>query len=211
MAIICVALLAIKRKGVMPYVRQVLIVLILFAINLRPMYISSEIKVIRQKLNCYCIIVLDDTLSMMAEDVEGGLDEDAPRTRMDRAKEDIEHIQKTMVGAKFCIIDFNNDGVAHITDLYLAMSMITGEHVDGKTYDVTVDMNKDGVVDLEDLSIAYNYAVGNYTEDDLFKMGISDAELEILGFGATKTCNNSACNTVLPEGAVYCHVCGNHQ
>ena len=109
MAIICVALLAIKRKGVMPYVRQVLIVLILFAINLRPMYISDEVKVIRQKLNCYCIIVLDDTLSMMAEDVEGGLDEDAPRTRMDRAKEDIEHIQKTMVGAKFCIIDFNND------------------------------------------------------------------------------------------------------
>ena len=108
-------------------------------------------------------------------------------------------------------IDFNNDGVAHITDLYLAMSMITGEHADGKTYDVTVDMNKDGVVDLEDLSIAYNYAVGNYDLVDLFKMGISDAELEILGFGATKTCNNSACNTVLPEDAVYCHVCGNHQ
>ena len=108
MAIICVALLAIKRKGVMPYVRQVLIVLILFAINLRPMYISSEIKVIRQKLNCYCIIVLDDTLSMNAEDVPG-FEEDRPRTRMDQAKEDIDYITKNLVGAKFCIIDFNND------------------------------------------------------------------------------------------------------
>ena len=67
MAIICVALLVIKRKGVIPYIRQVLIVVLLFAINLRPMYISDEIKVIRQKLNCYCIIVLDDTLSMMAD------------------------------------------------------------------------------------------------------------------------------------------------
>ena len=108
MAIICVALLVIKRKGVMPYVRQVLIVLILFAINLRPMYISDEIKVIRQKLNCYCIIVLDDTLSMNAEDVPG-FEEDRPRTRMDQAKEDIDYITKNLVGAKFCIIDFNND------------------------------------------------------------------------------------------------------
>ena len=108
-------------------------------------------------------------------------------------------------------LDFNMDGEAHITDLYLAMSMITGEHVDGLTYDVTVDMNKDGVVDLEDLSIAYNYNVGNYTLEDLFKMGISESELAILGHGATKTCNNSDCDTVLPEGANYCHVCGNHQ
>ena len=108
MAIICVALLVIKRKGVMPYVRQVLIVLILFAINLRPMYISDEVKVIRQKLNCYCIIVLDDTLSMNAEDVPG-FEEDRPRTRMDQAKEDIDYITKNLVGAKFCIIDFNND------------------------------------------------------------------------------------------------------
>ena len=106
MAIICVALLAIKRKGIMPYVRQVLIVILLFAINLRPMYISDEIKVIRQKLNCYCIIVLDDTLSMMAEDYDG---EDGKNTRMDAAKADIEYITKNLVGAKFCIIDFNND------------------------------------------------------------------------------------------------------
>ena len=108
MAIICVALLAIKRKGVMPYIRQILMVLLLFAINLRPMYISSEIKVIRQKLNCYCIIVLDDTLSMMAEDIDDYVG-DKPKTRMDRAKEDIDYITKNLVGAKFCIVDFNND------------------------------------------------------------------------------------------------------
>ena len=108
MAIICVALIAIKRKGVMPYIRQILMVILLFAINLRPMYISSEIKVIRQKLNCYCIIVLDDTLSMMADDVDDYVG-DNPKTRMDRAKEDIDYITKNLVGAKFCIVDFNND------------------------------------------------------------------------------------------------------
>ena len=92
----------------MPYIRQILMVILLFAINLRPMYISSEIKVIRQKLNCYCIIVLDDTLSMMADDVDDYVG-DKPKTRMDRAKEDIDYITKNLVGAKFCIIDFNND------------------------------------------------------------------------------------------------------
>ena len=103
MVIICIGLLAIKRKGVIPYIRQVLIVLLLFAINLRPMYISNEVKVIRQKLNCYCIIVIDDTLSMMAEDYDGG------RPRMEGVKADVEYITEQMTGAKFCLIDFNND------------------------------------------------------------------------------------------------------
>ena len=103
MVIICLGLLAIKRKGVIPYVRQVLMVLLLFAINLRPMYISNEVKVLRQKLNCYCIIVIDDTLSMMAEDYDGN------RPRMEGVKADVEYITEQMTGAKFCLIDFNND------------------------------------------------------------------------------------------------------
>lgn len=103
MAIICIALLVIKRKGIMPYVRQILMVLLLFAINLRPMYVSSEVKVMRQKINCYCIIVIDDTLSMMAEDYNGG------KPRMEGVKADVEYITKNLTGAKFCVIDFNND------------------------------------------------------------------------------------------------------
>lgn len=103
MIIICLGLLAMKRKGIIPYVRQVLIVILLFVINLRPMVISDQVKVVRQKLNCYCVIVVDDTLSMMAED-HAGYD-----TRMDGAKADIEYITKQLAGAKFCLIDFNND------------------------------------------------------------------------------------------------------
>ena len=112
MVIICIGLLAIKRKGIAPYIRQVLMVLLLFAINLRPMYISNEVKVMRQKLNCYCIIVIDDTLSMMAEDYNGS------SPRMDGVKADVEYITEQMTGAKFCVIDFNNDVnlVAPFTD-----------------------------------------------------------------------------------------------
>ena len=103
MVIICIGLLAIKRKGIVPYIRQVIIVLLLFVINLRPMVISNEVKVMRQKLNCYCIIVIDDTLSMMAEDYDDGA------TRMEGVKQDVAYITEQLNGAKFCIIDFNND------------------------------------------------------------------------------------------------------
>ena len=97
MVIICIGLLAIKRKGIVPYIRQAIIVLLLFVINLRPMVISNEVKVMRQKLNCYCIIVIDDTLSMMAEDYDDGA------TRMEGVKQDVAYITEQLNGAKFCI------------------------------------------------------------------------------------------------------------
>ena len=103
MVIISIGLLAIKRKGIIPYVRQCLIVLLLFVINLRPMIMTDDVTVIKQKLNCYCIIVVDDTLSMMAEDYNGS------EPRMNGVKADVEYITEKMVGAKFCLIDFNND------------------------------------------------------------------------------------------------------
>ena len=44
MVIICIGLLAIKRKGVIPYIRQCLIVVLLFVINLRPMNMTEEVR-----------------------------------------------------------------------------------------------------------------------------------------------------------------------
>ena len=98
MVIICIGLLAIKRKGIVPYIRQCLIVVLLFAINLRPMYISDEVKVMRQKLNCYCIIVIDDTLSMMAEDYNG------IEPRMNGVKADVEYITDFSVIAGYGVM-----------------------------------------------------------------------------------------------------------
>ena len=103
MVILCIGLLAIKRRGVIPYIRQILMVILIFVINLRPMIMSNDVTVIKQKLNCYCIICIDDTLSMMAEDYDG----DNPR--MDGVKADVEYITQQLTGAKFCLIDFNND------------------------------------------------------------------------------------------------------
>lgn len=103
-------------------------------------------------------------------------------------------------------LDFNKDGDFHVTDLYLAMSLLTGEHPDGKTYDVTMDLNKDGEVTLEELNIAYNYYVGNNTAKDLFCMGLSDAEIELIFGGDSLHCVQ--CGGEIAGYEVYCPHCG---
>ena len=102
MAVICVVLIVFKRRGVMPYIRQILIVALLFIINLRPMYPSDNILVQKQKMDLNVIIVIDDTLSMLGNDQEGY------DTRLDRAKADVTYILENLPGAKFSIISFNN-------------------------------------------------------------------------------------------------------
>ena len=53
MIILCLGLLAIKRKGIIPYVRQILIVILLFVINLRPLPIwTVKVSVAPLPLRC---------------------------------------------------------------------------------------------------------------------------------------------------------------
>ena len=103
MAVICVVLLVFKRRGTAAYIRQIVTVVLLFAINLRPMYPADNIKVQKQTLDLDVIFVIDDTISMLAEDQEGY------DTRMDAAKDDMYYIIDGLPGAKFSVISFNND------------------------------------------------------------------------------------------------------
>ncbi|MCQ2516486.1 MAG: VWA domain-containing protein [Saccharofermentans sp.] len=103
MAIICVVLLCFKRRGVMPYIRQILIVVLLFAINIRPMYLDKNTLVQRQKLDAYVIFCVDSTISMLAEDYDGN------HTRLEGAKSDMYHIIDRLDGSQFALISFNND------------------------------------------------------------------------------------------------------
>ncbi len=108
-------------------------------------------------------------------------------------------------------LDFNRNGVGNENDLFLAMSMLTGEHPLGKTYDVTLDIDQDGVVTPEELTIAYQYKVGNYDLEELLVMGISEEEVKLLGLNEVVKCNNSACQAIIDANATYCPHCGNHQ
>lgn len=104
------------------------------------------------------------------------------------------------------MLDFDKNGEFSVNDLYLAMSLLTGEHPAGKTYDVTMDLNKDGEVTLEELSIAYNWHVGNYTNDDLLVMGMSDAEIQLVLGSDELHC--AQCGKVIAGHETYCPHCG---
>jgi len=102
MAVICVALLACKRKGVWPYIRQIIMVLLIFAINLRIMVPNDEMKVTTYEMKANVIFVIDDTISMVANDMEDNA------TRLEAASADCSYIIDKMVGARFAVIDFHN-------------------------------------------------------------------------------------------------------
>ncbi|MDO4187349.1 MAG: VWA domain-containing protein [Lachnospiraceae bacterium] len=57
---------------------------------------------IKKKSNLNVIFVVDNTISMLANDING-------ETRLDKAKRDVARIAEELDGAKFSVISFNND------------------------------------------------------------------------------------------------------
>lgn len=102
MAIICIGLLLLKRKGVWPYIRQIVIVILIFVINLRIMLPGEVENVQEQEMNVHVLFVIDDTISMLAEDYDG------KRTRLEGVKEDCQYIVDELPGARFSVISFHN-------------------------------------------------------------------------------------------------------
>ena len=63
MSVICIILLVLKRKGIFPYIRQIIVILLLFVINLRIM-IPDEIEVSSPKIDAKVIFVIDNTIGL---------------------------------------------------------------------------------------------------------------------------------------------------
>lgn len=118
MSIICVGLLLLKKRGVIPYIRQMIMIILLFVINLRIMVPDGTMTVTTQKMNTKVLFVVDATISMVAKD-------DGKRERLDNVREDCSYILQELNGAKFAVISFNNE--AH----YLAPFTNNGDYIDG--------------------------------------------------------------------------------
>lgn len=102
MSVLCVIMLVLKRKGIFPYIRQVIIVLLLFAINLRPMLPGEGRKTGEKTMDVQVLFVIDDTISMLAEDYNGS------GIRLEAVKKDCEYIINKLEGARFSVISFHN-------------------------------------------------------------------------------------------------------
>lgn len=101
MALICIVLLfLITRNNKKRALRQVLIIILLFIINLRIQLKSGTSQIVTTNIDV--LFVIDNTLSMVAEDYDGY------ERRLDGVKEDCDYILEELSGANFSLITFNN-------------------------------------------------------------------------------------------------------
>lgn len=101
MAIICITLAICKRKGKFAYIRQIIMIMLLFMINLR-MMIPTDVEVSTKRIDANVFFVIDNTISMAANDCADGT------TRMDALKADCNNITGSLSGARFSLITFAN-------------------------------------------------------------------------------------------------------
>ena len=153
MAVICVVLIVFKRRGITPYIRQILAVILLFVVNLRPMYPSDNITVKVSKTDLNVILVLDDTISMLADDQAGY------ENRMDKAKQDMYYIIENLPGAEFTVIAFNNsvhvmtpftDSTDYIRNAIDSVYPLSPLYALGTNLSDTEEVIGDVISDLED-------------------------------------------------------------
>lgn len=104
-AAVCVILLICKRKGVWPYIRQIILVALLFVLNLRIQIPAEGQPIETEQVDAYVIFVIDDTISMVADDYDGDV---KGMTRLDAAKNDCDYILSELYGAKSEVITFHN-------------------------------------------------------------------------------------------------------
>lgn len=102
MGIICIlCIFLIKNKDKYVFIRRCVIVLLLFVINLRIMIYSPNEQVFQNNLDV--MFVIDNTISMLAEDYDG------ENTRLEGVKKDCSYIIDELAGARMSVITFHND------------------------------------------------------------------------------------------------------
>lgn len=136
MGIICVILLLLKRKGVKNYIRQIMVVVLLFVINLRIMVENDKAPTVMTNVDV--LFVVDNTISMLAEDYGDGT------RRIDAVKADCNYIMEKMPGASFSVASFANSVqrlIPYTVDYNNAMQALNTLNGQGSLYAMGTSLN----------------------------------------------------------------------
>ncbi|MBE5866218.1 MAG: VWA domain-containing protein [Lachnospiraceae bacterium] len=168
MIIICVILLIMKRQGIFHYIRQILVVLLLFAINLRIMVPNGEVTTMKNNVNV--LFVIDNTLSMLAEDYNGN------GRRIDAMKADCGYIMEQLPGSSFSVVSFGNDVKTLLpytidtTNVQQAINSLQGHtyyHAQGTSLnDVLQELSKTLKEDDEFFQVVFFISDGEITQKE---------------------------------------------
>lgn len=143
MIIICIILLIFRSKNKKTFIRQIIIIILIFIINLRIMFHSSDVQVMSNNLNV--LFVIDNTISMVAEDYDGN------NRRLEAVQKDCEYIIEKLSGANFSIITYKNDAqtlIPFTKDTNLAVQSIKSMQVMGNFYakGTSINIAKDEMI-----------------------------------------------------------------
>lgn len=196
MAIICIVALVIRRRNKFAYIRQVCMIVLLFLVNLRIMIPNSDVPVLDKELNAYVIFVVDDTISILAQDGRDG------GTRLDDVKMDCERIVDELNGARFSVITFNNatniscpftNNSNHVKSVINSIYPISSYNAKGTSLNTPIDVMKtmiDRAEDKDGKVIVFFISDGEVTNGEEVT---SFAELSkdimnglVLGYGTSK-------------------------
>ena len=191
MTLICVLFLLMVRKGKFNYIRQIIIVALLFVINLRPMVEGDDVPTVNQNVDV--LFVIDDTISMLAEDYNGS------ERRIDAVKADCKYIAQNLPTANFSVITIGNytDKVIPYTSdinlFYQVINSLKGQtriYANGTSFNEAIEvMKKDLENDRDNYQIVFFISDGEITNDEKLK-SYSDLKDHIddgavLGYGTT--------------------------
>lgn len=101
-------MLILHSKDKFKFLRQFIIIVLIFVINLRPMIVKENDKVEELVTEIDVLFVIDNTISMQAEDYNGTI------PRMSAVKNDCEHIINNLPGARFSVIKYENNPMVMI-------------------------------------------------------------------------------------------------
>ena len=137
MAIICVIFLILKKKGTFNYIRQILIIALLFVINLRIMLPGDEVETVAPNIDI--LFVIDNTISILAEDYDG------KGRRIDAVKSDCAYIMDKFEGASFSVVVYDNNidkKTPYTTDLTMINNVIKALNGQPQYYATGTSLNK---------------------------------------------------------------------
>lgn len=137
MILISIFLLLFIRKGKFNYIRQIITVALLFIINLRPMVEDGNVPTVTQNVDV--LFVVDDTISMLAEDYNGS------ERRIDAVKKDCRYIADSLPTANFSVITIGNmtdKVIPYTNDINLLYQVIDGLSGQSRMYASGTSLNE---------------------------------------------------------------------
>lgn len=195
MILICIIFIIIRSKNKHNFIKQIIIVILLFLINLRIMIPSSNVQIVTNNLDV--LFVIDNTISILAEDYKGNTQ------RLTAIKKDCNYIIDQLNGARFSVITFSNASriiTPYIKDANLTIEAINTIQVMEELYSQGSSLNvviEDTIHSLEASAkkpdrnrIIFFISDGEITNDDILK-SFSGAKKyvdngAVLGYGTSK-------------------------